>query len=55
MLDAVGLQVLHVEPFEIHHIAVAACKTAGRAADNRRFLGPDAAYRKDSPFPSDRA
>lgn len=54
-LDAVGLQVCHVEPFPIHHIAAAARKLPGGAVpDNRRFLAPDAEFRRDSPFRSDR-
>jgi hypothetical protein len=56
MLDAVGLQLCHVEAFPIHHIAVAARKLPrGSAPDNRSFMARDAAYRRSSPFPSDRA
>lgn len=55
MLATMGLQILHVEPFEIHHIAVAARVVAGgERADNARFLADDAAFRTTSPFPSDR-
>lgn len=56
MLDAVGLQVRHVEPFPIHHIAVVATKLpVGTIADNSAVMADDAPYRYRSPFPSDRA
>jgi SAM-dependent methyltransferase len=56
MLDAVGLQVLHVEPFLMRDIAVAARKLPpGMTPDNHALMASDAAYRRSSPFPSDRA
>jgi hypothetical protein len=55
MLDQAGLQLLAVEAVHPYHIiAVGRKLLAGQASDNKKFLDRRAAYRRRSPFPSDR-
>lgn len=53
LCDHFGLELLLVEPAAPSHIVVAARKAAGRA-DNSRWLGAAAPYRRESPFATDR-
>lgn len=55
MIDRAGLQIVAVEPFLLHHILVVGRKTGARPASNARFLGADAAFRRSSPFHTDRS
>ena len=55
VLDHVGLEIHTVEPTYPHHIIVLAHKPSAEAPpDNRHWLSGHAAYRKRSPFTSDR-
>ena len=55
LLDHVGLQVLSVDPILPFFINVLARKPAPTdRVNNALFLSPDASYRKQSPFKSDR-
>jgi len=55
MADAAGLQIVAVEPTPPYHIFLVACnELPGQPLDNARFLGPDAEYRRSSPFITDR-
>jgi len=55
LLDVVGLQVKAVEPFLPYHIlAVAEKLPESVAAQNVSLIGPQALYRRRSPFASDR-
>lgn len=54
LLDHVGLQIHAVEAARPNHvIAIAQKLSAGKPADNRRFLAADATFLRESPFPSD--
>ena len=56
LVDESRLQVCAVETVLPHHIVVVATKSVDDASiDNRPFLGNEAAYRRSSPFPSDRS
>ena len=55
ILDHVELEIRAVEPTYPHHIIVLArAPSAAAPPDNRRWLSDHAAYRKRSPFTSDR-
>ena len=61
VLDYLKVQILAVEPRRPYHIIVLAEKPDGKEEaerrdlpDNARFLGPDADYRRNSPFSADR-
>jgi len=54
LCDHLRLQVLLVEPASPCHIVVLARKPEGGQADNSAFLDARAAYRRTSPFSSDR-
>lgn len=55
LLDRAGLQLLEVEPRRPHDIYVLArWVSPGVPVDNDRLLGPDARWRRNSPFRTDR-
>ena len=54
LVDRANFQLLQVNNFMPYHIAILA-RSCSEAPDNARFLGPNAKYRRNSPFPSDRA
>jgi hypothetical protein len=65
LLTAAGLEIIYVDVKEPHHICVAGEVTARSKApgswaltaalpDNSAWTGPDARWRRVSPFPSDR-
>lgn len=54
VVDWLGLRILAVEPFLLHHILVVAQKEHPAPGANTRVLGVDAPYRLTSPFGTDR-
>ena len=55
LLDHLGLDVVAVDAQPPYHIVALARKPLpGDRVDNARWLGADAAFRRNSPFPSDR-
>jgi SAM-dependent methyltransferase len=55
VIDRAGLRILGIEPTRPYHIVAVATKPGpGQGAGNAPFLGPDAPYRRVSPFVSDR-
>ena len=50
VVDWLGLRLLAVEPFLLHHILVVAQRDDPAPGGNARFLGAHASYRLTSPF-----
>jgi SAM-dependent methyltransferase len=55
VMDRLDMQIVAVEPFLLHHILVVGRKNRSRPLANARFMGAQAAYRRSSPFHTDRS
>jgi SAM-dependent methyltransferase len=53
LIDRANFQLIQVNNFRPFHIVILA-RSCSDTPDNAQFLGPNAAYRRRSPFPSDR-
>jgi len=54
LVDYANFQLIQVNNFRPFHIVILA-RSCSEIPDNAQFLGPNAKYRRRSPFPSDRA